>query len=293
MNQKPSLQAWTLLLTLSLIWGSSFVLIKRGLVGLTPDQVGALRMASAMVFLLPVSLWHIRKIKKDKWVLILSAGLLGSLIPAFLFAVAQTRLDSGITGVLNTMVPIFTVIIGWVVYRRQQPATVIVGVVLGFGGSAILIIAGQSSSLAVNTYALLVIVATLCYAGNLNLVKYHLSHLRALTVTSTSLLLAGPLALIYLLAFTDFISRVSTSVAAQTATGYVVLLGVLSTAIALILFNRLVQITEPVFTSSVTYIIPIVAVAWAVYDGEQLFVQHYIGMATILLGVYVTNRIRR
>jgi drug/metabolite transporter (DMT)-like permease len=290
--QKPPLRAWLLLIILAIIWGSSFILIKRGLVGLSPQMVGSLRIVAASLFLLPFAIVRIKRVSKEHWKFLSSIGFLGSLIPSFLFAIAQTRLDSAVTGVLNGMTPIFTVLVGLLIYKQRQKANIFIGIAIGFIGAMMLSLAGSSGNLTFNAYVLFVVAATVCYGLNLNIIKYHLGKLQPLTVTSISLLITGPVALIHLGFFTDFFSQLSSSSDVQIAAGYVVLLGILGTAIALILFNQLVQITEPVFASSVTYLIPIVAVVWGVLDKEVLLPMHYIGMVTIVVGVYITNRIR-
>lgn len=291
--QTPSLKAWLYLVLLALIWGSSFILIKRGLVGLQPEMVGSLRIVAASLFLLPFAIHRLPRVKKPDWKFLASVGFLGSLIPSFLFAIAQTRIDSAITGVLNALTPIFTVLVGLIIYKQRQPNNISLGIAIGFVGAVILSLAGAAGSISFNGFALFVVLATVCYGLNLNLIKQHLQNLQALTVTSVSLLIAGPLAVVHLLVFTDFLPLVTSDPVAQKSAAYIALLGVMGTAIALIIFNKLVQITEPVFASSVTYIIPIVAVVWGVIDQETLQWLHYVGMATILLGVYITNRMRR
>jgi len=290
--QKPPLRAWILLIILALIWGSSFILIKRGLVGLTPQMVGSLRIVAASLFLLPFAIQRLGKVSRQHWKYLASIGFLGSLIPSFLFAIAQTRLDSAVTGVLNALTPIFTVLVGLIIYKQRQKANIFIGVLIGFLGAVVLSLAGASGALSFNAFVLFVVIATICYGLNLNIIKYHLHDLPALTVTSVSLLITGFVALLHLTIFTDFFPQLVSSPSVQIATGYIVLLGVMGTAIALILFNKLVQITEPVFASSVTYVIPIVAVAWGVLDEEKLQLLHYVGMGTIIVGVYITNRVR-
>ena len=290
--QNPSTKAWLLLITLSLIWGSSFILIKRGLVGLSAQEVGALRIASASVFLFPVAIQRLKRVIKKHWIPLISIGFLGSLIPSFLFAFAQTQMDSSVTGVINALTPLFTVLIGWIIYKQKQRGVILGGVFLGFNGCAFLSMAGANGSLQFNAYALLVVLATVCYGLNINIIKYHLDDLKALTVTAVSLAMAGPIAISYLGFETDYFSSLLTDKSVQIASVYVAILGILGTAIALIIFNKLVQITSPVFASSVTYLIPIVAVIWGIIDNENLYLWHYIGMGLILFGVYITNRTR-
>jgi len=287
---KPSLLPWILLLTLAFIWGSSFILIKKGLVGLAPDEVGSLRIVAASLFLLPSAIRRLKWVEKKRMPFLLFAGLLGSLIPAFLFAVAQTQLESAITGVLNGLVPIFTILIAWLVLGQKQTRKVYLGVIIGFLGTAILITAGEGNSFSgINAYALLVVLATICYASNLNLIKQKLNDLHAVTVTSVSLLLVGPLAAIYLFGFTNFLTHVQSGRATLTSTFYICLLGILGTSIALIIFNKVLQMKDALFASSVTYIIPVFAVMWGVLDGERLYLMHYVGMLAVGLGVYIAN----
>lgn len=288
--QKSPLLAWALLLILAFIWGSSFILIKKGLLGLSPQEVGSLRIVAASLFLLPSALRRFNSIDKKKIPYLVSVGLLGSLVPAFLFAIAQTQLASAITGVLNGLVPIFTILIALLVFKQKQTNKVYLGVFIGFIGTAILITAGEGNALTgINAYALLVVLATICYASNLNLIKQNLNDVHAVTVTSVSLLLVGPLAIIYLFGFTDFWYKFNQVEGTGIATFYICLLGVLGTAIALIIFNKVLQMKDALFASSVTYIIPIFAVMWGVLDGERLYLWHYIGMVAVGIGVYIAN----
>lgn len=289
MRKTPPL-AWVLLLVLAFIWGSSFILIKKGLLGLEPGEVGSLRILAASLFLLPSALKRFKTVNRKKLHFYTSVGLLGSLVPAFLFAVAQTQLESAITGVLNGLVPIFTILIALVVFGQRQTGAVYLGVIIGFIGTAILITAGEGSSFSgTNSYAFLVVLATICYASNLNLIKEKLNNIHPVTVTSVSLLLVGPLAAVYLFGFTDFWSKMVNVEGTSLATFYISLLGIFGTAIALIIFNKVLQMTDALFASSVTYIIPVFAVMWGVIDGERLYLLHYVGMAAVGIGVYIAN----
>ena len=249
-------------------------------------------MVSASLFLLPVALRRLGRIEKGQLIFLAFVGFLGSLIPGFLFAIAQVKIESGIVGVVNAMTPIFTILIGLIIYSQKHPPSIFIGVIIGFIGTTMLVLAGPENGLGFNSYILFVVLATACYGFNINIIKYHLNKLQALTVTAISLLIAGPFAIFYLIFFTDFFTNVITSPQVQIAAGYTALLGILSTAISLSLFNKVVQITDPVFASSVTYLIPIVAIIWGLIDGEILFPLHYAGIATIILGVYITNRMR-
>ena len=291
MSKQNDLLAWGLLLILALIWGSSFILIKKGLVVYSAGQVGAIRILSASIFLLPIAFQKLSEVKRRHWILLLSVGLTGSFIPAFLFAKAQTNLPSSVAGILNALTPLFTMIIGALAFSQKINLRTTLGLITGFIGSAILIIGGSSGDFtSLNLYAFLVVLATVFYGVNLNLIKYKIADLTAKAITSISLLIVGPLAAVYLFGLTDFMSVTLNHEKALTSLGGLVILGVMGTAIALILFNYLVKISTPIFTSSVTYIIPVIAVVWGIFDGEQLFFLHYLGMAFIIIGVYLANR---
>ncbi|WP_420317616.1 DMT family transporter [Ekhidna sp.] len=292
--QKSSLLAWVLLFVLAFIWGSSFILIKKGLIGLTPEEVGSLRIVAASIFLLPSAIKRFKYVEKKRIVYLISVGFLGSLIPAFLFAIAQTQIASAVTGVLNGLVPIFTILIALFVFRQKQTRAVYAGVIVGFIGTAILISAGEGNSLnGINAYAFLIVLATICYASNLNLIKQRLNDLHAVTVTSVSLILVGPVAATYLFGFTNFFQKLMNGAPEiGISTFYISLLGVFGTAIALIIFNKVLQMKDALFASSVTYIIPIFAVMWGVLDGEKLYLMHYVGMVAVGIGVYIANKNR-
>jgi len=283
--------AWFLLILLSLIWGSSFILIKRGLAIYSPLELGAIRIVTAGLVLLPVSLSRIGKLPKRSWRMLLLAGFLGSLGPAFLFALAQTHLDSGLTGSLNALTPLFTILIGTWFFGSAFTRRNAVGIAIGFIGTVLLIFAGSDGGISgFNFYALFVVLATILYATNLNIIKGYLGDLKPLTITSVSLLMVLPLALVILASITEFSTKIIYVEGAWEAFGYISILGVVGTAIALIIFNKTVQISTPLFTSSVTYIIPLIAVMWGLLDGERLMITHYLAMALILVGVFVANR---
>ncbi len=291
--QNADALSWALLLLLSLIWGSSFILIKKSLVIFGPGEVGALRIASAAIALAPIAIRHLSRLSSRHKRLLLLIGFVGSFIPAFLFAKAQTRLDSSITGILNALTPSFVVVMGALFFSQKFTRQNATGLIISFAGSVLLILAGNSGKLGdINFYALFVIAATICYGINLNVIKVYLPDLKPVTITAVSLLFVFPLALVFLLGFTSFTEKISQPGGGE-ALFYVCLLGVVGTSFALILFNKLVQLTSPMFTSFVTYLIPIVAVIWGVIDGESLFPVHYLAMATIITGVFIANRRRK
>ena len=265
--------------------------MKQGLKVFSPDEVGSLRVAAASLFIFPIAMLRLRDVKRgDYWKLFLS-GMMGIFIPAFLYATAQTRMDSSVAGILNTLTPIFTMIVGAMVFRQRFTGYAVAGIILGFTGTVLLSFS-SGVEFGFNAFALLIVVACLFYASNLNFIKFNIPNLSALTITSVSLMLIGPLAFIYLLGFSDFTNKLGRVEGSWKAFGFIILLGFMSTTLATILFNKLVKLTTPIFTSSVTYLMPIVVVAWGVLDGEKLQANHFLGMAAIIGGVYLANRRR-
>jgi drug/metabolite transporter (DMT)-like permease len=265
--------------------------MKRGLKVFSAGEVGAIRVVAASVFLLPFALTRLKELKGNHYPKLLLSGLLGIFFPAFLFATAQTQMDSAITGILNSLTPICTMIIGVIIFKQGFKASSLLGIFIGLAGTILLIISRAGGEIGgINLYAIFVIVACICYGMNVNFIKFKFGDLKALTITSVSLMLIGPLALIYLLLFSPFTTTIAAQEGAWEALSYLILLGFMSTSIATILFNRLIKISTPLFASSITYLIPIVAVMWGLLDGEQLVLGHFIGMAAIIGGVYLANK---
>lgn len=284
-------RALTLLIALALIWGTSFILMKRGLEVYSAGELGSIRVAVASLFLLPVALAKLKDLKAGHYMKLFASGLMGIFFPAFLFAIAQTRLESSVTGIMNSLTPICTLLVGVFFFHQQFKRQSIIGIVLGLIGTFILIHSNSGGHIAgINGFATFVILACIFYSLNLNYIKYKITDLKAMTITSVSLMMIGPLALVFLFGFTDFTVKLRTHDGAYTALGFILLLGFMSTSLATILFNKLVKISSPLYTSSVTYLIPVVAILWGLFDGEQLFTGHFAGMAAIIGGVYLANR---
>jgi drug/metabolite transporter (DMT)-like permease len=280
-----------LLLALSLIWGTSFILIKQSLKIFSPDQVGALRVAAAFIFMLPMAIQHLKELKSSDYSKLFISGMLAVFIPAFLFAIAQTHLDSSLAGILNTLSPIWTMIIGVLFFSQRFRGWAVFGIIISFGGCIILAMARVGGGLGeFNVYALLIVLACACYGTNLNFIKFKMNYLQPMTIISVSLLLIAPLAYIYLFGFTDFTFKMANVEGAWKAFGFVIILALMSTAVANLLFYKLLKISSPLFASSVTYVMPIVSVMWGLLDGENLLMGHFIGMALILGGVFLANR---
>ncbi len=291
MSQNKNVPALILLLTLSLIWGTSFILIKQGLKAFSPDIVGALRVTAAALFLFPLAIPRIKELKPGDPFRLLVSGLMGIFFPAFLFAFAQTKLNSSLTGILNTLSPLWTMILGALFFTQRFRGYAVLGIILSFVGAIMLALSRSGGTITgFNVYALLIVVACAFYGANLNWVKFKIHDLGSITITSISILFVGPLAATYLFFFTDFIYTLTHQPGAWKAFGFIVLLAFMGTAVAGLLFNKLLRVSSPLFASSVTYIMPIVAVMWGVIDGEQLLPGHFIGMAAILVGVYLANK---
>ena len=282
---------WFLLILLSIIWGSSPILIKKSLSTLTPFEIGALRISSAAIFLSPFFFKVLNQINKKNFFLLLLSGVIGNLIPYFLYPLAQTEIDSSTSGVLTSLTPFFALLIGGVFYNQKIYKNNITGLIIGFMGTFCLIFfSTENNSINANLYGLLVVLATLFYGINLNLLKYHLVKLDPLTITSTSLFFISPITIWLLISETTFLSNLDKLSDNINEIFYVLILGIVGTAIATIIFYRLVQIRDTVFASSVTYLMPIVAIFLGLIDGEIINLTQFFGMFLILIGVYWANK---
>ncbi|GAB3256514.1 DMT family transporter [Larkinella harenae] len=285
---KRQLQAWLLLMLVALIWGTSFILIKYSLTVFSAVQVGTGRIFLALVFFLPYLIVRWSHFPRDRWLPLLGSGLLGYLIPAMLFATAGAHLNSSLAGTLNALSPLFTFLIGVILFGRRARVLQIGGILLGFAGSVFLVFFSATGSFSYNAYALLIVLATLCYGFNINIVSRYLSDLPALLSTAFTFGLVGPIALLGL-STTDFPTRVAAP-GSTSALLMLLTLGMIGSGFATILFNRVIQLTSAVFASTVTYLIPVVAVLWGLLDGEPLHWPQVAGMGICLLGVYLINK---
>ena len=282
-------QSIVLLLATTLIWGTSFILIKKAGQVFLPLEVGALRIVFGFIFLLPAFLLQRKLLPKKMWHWILLSGLLGSFIPSLLFAWAGSKIDSSLSGMLNATTPLFTVLIGIVFFKQKFSGRQWTGIIAGLAGALSLGLL-QPHGIEVNAFVLPVVLATLLYALNVNLLKSKFSNVPPLALSAATIVAVGPAALVLLLGFTDFTTRLFTLPGALQAIGYVAILGIFSTAIALVLFNRLIQIAGPLVASSVTYMMPVVSVMWGMIDGEPMGAGRIFGLLGILAGVYLVNR---
>ena len=280
---------WFFLVLLALIWGSSFILIKKGLISLTPFQLGSLRIIFAALFLLSIGFKTLPKIPSPQWKYIALTALFGTFIPAFLFSIAQKHISSSVSSILNSLTPLNTLLLGVLFFGLSFKRAQIFGVFIGLAGSLILILNGAANHPEQNYYyAVLIIIASVCYATNVNLIKKYLSDLSPLTISTGnfSIMLIPALLILYFSGFFEIaaIPKVQHSVM------FILVLGVIGTGIANIIFFKLIQISSPVFATSVTYLIPVVAFFWGLLDNEMLTPIQFFGAFIILIGVYLSAK---
>jgi drug/metabolite transporter (DMT)-like permease len=290
------------LLLLGFVWGSSFILMKIGLFArdgsalLPPIELAALRVTIAGATLLPVTLRHARHIVRDRWRWIAGVGIIGSFIPALLFATAQVKLPSATAGMLNALSPLWTLIIGFAAFGTAVQPRHIVGIIVGLLGTVWLILAqagtdapGAALGADTLTPALMLVVATVCYGVSVNITREKLSGIPAPAIAGCSLgLVALPaLGIVLFNGTPGLIAGHPDGMRALLAVGALAAIG---TAGALVLFNQLIAWTNAVVAASVTYIIPIFAAMWGWWDGELLTYQQLLAGGSILLGVWITKK---
>ncbi|RZK55163.1 MAG: DMT family transporter [Hymenobacter sp.] len=291
--------AWGLLLVLSLIWGTSFILMKKGLVVFSAMELGAARVSVAAALLLPFAVREVGRVERRRLKWLALSGTVGTLLPAFLFAYAETRLASGLAGVLNALTAVFALLMGALLFGQRLTGLRVLGIALGLVGTVVLMLLGGSGEAGTAPgaagsawYGLYIVAATVGYGLSVNVIKHRLNGMTPLAVTSLLLLLIGGPALAYLFLGTGFVHKLATVPGAWPAFGYIALLATLSTAVATFLFNMLIQRSTTLFASSSTYLIPLVALAWGALDGEAFNLWHALGMVIILAGVFVIHRAR-
>ncbi len=284
---------WLIFIGLSLIWGSSFILMLKGLISLTPYQVASLRIIFSGIVLLPIALKRIRSVSAKKLFIIFFSGLMGSLLPAYLFCIAETKIDSSLAGSLNALTPVFVIIMGALFFKSRVSTNKIVGICISFVGSTLLFFAQPSFGGNGNVaFVLLTVVATILYGINVNMVNKYLIGIPSLHIAAIALVLnAIPAAII--LYFTGYFHQPIFERPMLIAAGYIFILGVLGTAFATIFFYMLMKRSGMVFASMVTYAIPIVAVGWGIVYGEKVGWMQVVCLLIILSGVYIANRVQK
>jgi drug/metabolite transporter (DMT)-like permease len=281
---------WAYLFVLAIIWGSSFILMKKALLSFTPVQVGALRIVITSIFLLVIGFPKIFKITRRHWLYLFLNATIGTFIPVFLFAFAVSYIDSSIVSILNSLTPFNTLIFGALFFGFGFKKRQLFGVIVGLIGTTMLILKGAEINPTQNySYASLILLATVCYALNVNIIKKYLHDLDALSITVGNFLIMVIPAFIILF-FTGIFNTFEYNEATSSSIIYISILAVFGTGLAKILYNQLIQMSTPVFSSSVTYLIPIVAIGWGVLDGENITFYQVVSGFIILLGVYMVNK---
>lgn len=286
-------KSWIILIALSIVWGSSFILMKWGLEVYSPLQVASLRIGISFLAFFPIFLSRLKKVDWSKWKYLLIVGLCGSGIPAFMFSIAQTQVSSSIAGILNSLTPLFTLVLGILFFGASGTPSKFFGVLLGLVGASLLILMGNSAGIEGNLwYGLLIVVAAICYGTSVNTVGKYLKDIPSLTINAVAFSFVGIPAIIYLFT-TDFLTQLNTHPDGWEALGYIAILALVGTVLATYFFFMMVQWTSPLFSSMVTYLITIVAVIWGGIDGEIISIYHFLGTALILSGVYLSRSKRK
>lgn len=282
---------WILYISLVLIWGTSFILIKKGLEVFDPIQLGSLRIIITFLALLPLAFNRFKSITKKDWLILGAAGILGSFFPAYLFAMAQTGLNSSTAGILNALTPLFTLLIAVSFFQFKARWWSYVGIFISMLGTYGLLTVSGGNAFSFNIqYGILIVIATLFYGTQINIIKTYLSHIPPVTITVFQFFIIGLPAVFVLFGFTNFIELFKTEPRVYEGLFYVGILALVATAFALILFNKLIKIANPVFSASVTYFIPLVALIWGFFDNESFNLVFFLWIGLILSGVYLVNR---
>ena len=285
-----SLKKWGTLVILSLIWGSSYILIKKGLTGLTPIQLGSLRVIVTTIIIAPIGYQKIKHIPRQKMKWVALSAFVGSFFPAYLFAFAETEISSSITAVMVSLTPLFTLLISVFVFGEELLKKQVFGVLIGFTGIIVLINNELFSSSFNILYIMFIVLAAFCYAINANVLKYKLSNIPALGIVFMSFLFMFIPAFI-ILCFSSFpFSDFASDPLIIESIIYIVILALFGTAIAKVLYIKLLAISTPVFSVSTSYLMPVVAIFWGLLDGEEFKLTQFTGTAIILLGVYLVTK---
>ena len=289
MNQEQ--KKWAYLFTLAIVWGSSFILIKKGLVGLTPLQLGSLRTVISSLFIFMIGYKSLKTILNPQWKWVILSGFIGTFLPAFLFAFAETEVDSGIVSILNALVPLNATLIGLAIFKIASTKTQIFGVILGFIGASMLIFNSMELNPDQNyLYAGFVVLATIMYGFNVNIIKHYLQEVKPIAIATGNFIAIVIPALIVLIFSGFFTAQTFEQESIYSSIGFVAILAVFGTVMAKIIFNNLIQISSPVFASSVTYLMPLVALLWGLFDGELFGLDQGLASLLILGGIYLANK---
>ena len=284
---------WFYLAILSLIWGSSFILIKKGLVGLSSFQLASLRIIFAAIVIFIYSYNSLVKIPKKSWKWILITAYTGTFFPVYLISYGQTEIESGLASIITTITPINTLIVGIIFFGLVYTKKQLLGLLIGLIGAILLIYEASEADVNVNIYySFFIYMTTIGYAASVNLIKNYLTEISPEAVTAGIFISISPPALLVLF-LSDFSSLNLEDTEVLNSIIFVFILGVFGSAIAQTLFNKFVKIASPLFAAAVTYTMPIIAIFWAILDGETLTIMQFFATAIILIGVYMVNKKKR
>lgn len=278
---------WFLLIIIALTWGSSFILIKKSLLAFTPYQIGAFRVGISGLLLCYFGFPALKRMDKKTVFWVALVGFFGNFVPMYLFPIAQTRVSSSLAGILDSLVPIFVLVFGFLIFGIKSKPLQMFGAIIGFIGAALIMYFSEASTEESNLgYALLIVLATALYAMAALIIKERLNHVRSKDLSS-AVFTVWLIPSVVILVLSGFFTNFDTSAEAIESLGYLSILTVLGTAIAIMLYYKLIQNTSPVFASTVTYLLPLIAVIWGLLDGESFSIWYVIGGLLILWGIYL------
>lgn len=287
---KAKFLPWIIFFSLVFVWGSSFIIMKHALQGFSAIQIGAARIIFAALFTLTFAYPCFKEFRRSDIPHLIIIAILGNSIPYVLFPVAINYIPSGIVGITNSMTPLFTLLVGLFLYGRKLKPLKILGISIGMLGTLILINPFDTNSIVGYNwpYIILALIGAACYGVSINSIA-KLNHLSPRAITLFAMLGAS-IPSIFILIFTDFARRFEYDSFVWTPFIAIVFLGIIATSLAVVFFNKLISITTPIFAASITYAIPMVALAWGIFFGEIFLVNHFLGMTVILLGIWIVNK---
>lgn len=289
MKTTSSANKWLYFIALSLIWGSSYILIKKGLEGFGYVAAASIRLVAAGLAFLPFAITYFRRIQPKKLPIILLSSLLSMLIPSYLFSLSQEHIQSSVAGILIAATPSFTFLFSIFFFKNTYSYSQFIGLLLGLSCSvALSLLSSGGTTLSVNVYVFLVIGATLCYGLNINLVKYYLADIPPLQLSAVSVALNGFVAFFFVAVPNYELFQFSQASIGPIAA--LLILGLLGTALAQFLHTKLIQRSSPLFASTTTYVIPVVAIFWGILDNEPFTFGHFMACLGILVSVYLVRR---
>lgn len=283
---------WIVFVGLSVVWGFSFFFIKKGLEVFNPFQVAAFRMSIAFLSLTPMFFIHFKNLSIDRtqWKTVPLLGLFGNMIPAICFCVAGTKIDSALSGIMNSTTPLFALLIGGLFFGVALTKNKIIGVIMGFVGALIIVLSKQKGIHSINWYVLLPLLATICYGLNANIFKAAFQQNNPVVIALWQYAFVAFFSFLYLWVSGAFHLLINDFQLAWHALKYLLILGILGTGVAQVFFNILAQRTSALFATMTTYLIPLVAIIVGLFIGEKVHVLHITGLVIILAGIYIGSR---